>query len=433
MRIVIFLTSLFLGLIGHSQSLPIDFETTINTSDFVDFDGGIASVLENPQAEGINTSTHVAKIIRSDGAIWAGSKIALTENLDFSTLNSISMKVYTTAPVGTMIKFKLEGSTGAAERDVQTSLSGQWEVLTWDFTGESSNFNFIVFMFDFGNVGDGSATSTFLFDDIEQWFGGTQIDLPLDFEDISVNYTMTDFGGNESFLIEDPLNPENKIMQVIKTSTAATWAGTTLGTPSGFATPIPLSLSDSKITVKVWSPAAGTPIRLKVEDANDPTHTCETETNTTVTEEWEVLTFDFVDQAPGTEFLSIGLEREWIYNMASIFFNFGTEGATAGAKTYYFDEVKFGESMGGTTDDEETILSLMSPSMMIYPNPAQDRIHIQMSEFKEAIIYTLLGKKARRTKEKYIDLTTMSEGIYIIQLENNSGAKERIRLVKVLK
>ena len=89
--------------------------------------------------------------------------------------------------------------------------------------------------------------------------------------------------------------------------------------------------------------------------------------------------------------------------------------------------------MGGTTDDEETLLSLMSPSMMIYPNPAQDRIHIQMSEFKEAIIYTLSGKKALRTKEKYIDLTTMSEGIYIIQLENNSGAKERTRLVKVLK
>ena len=136
----IFLTSLFLGLIGHSQSLPIDFETTINTSDFVDFDGGIASVLENLQAEGINTSTHVAKIIRSDGAIWAGSKIALTESLDFSTLNSISMKVYTTAPVGTIVKFKLEGATGAAERDVETNVSGQWEVLTWDFTGELQKF-----------------------------------------------------------------------------------------------------------------------------------------------------------------------------------------------------------------------------------------------------------------------------------------------------
>ena len=430
MRIAIFLTSLFLELIGHSQSLPIDFETTINTSDFVDFDGGIASVLENPQVEGINTSTHVAKIIRSNGAIWAGSKIALQDNLDFSTSNSISMKVYTTAPVGTIVKFKLEGAAGAAERDVETTVSSQWEVLTWDFTGEPSNFNFIVFMFDFGNVGDGSATSTFLFDDIEQWFGGTQIDLPLDFEGTSVNYTMTDFGGNESFLADDPMNSENKVMQVIKTSTAATWAGTTLGTPSGFATPIPLSLTDSKITVKVWSPAAGMPIRLKVEDANDPTHTCETETNTTVTEEWEVLTFDFVDQAPGTEFLSIGLERGWIYNMASIFFNFGIEGATAGAKTYYFDEVKFYESMGGTTDDKETILSLMSPSMMIYPNPAQDRIHILMSEFKEAIIYTLSGKSVFRTKEKLIDLMTMSEGIYVIQLENNIGAKEQFRLIK---
>jgi hypothetical protein len=340
------------------------------------------------------------------------------------------MKVYTTAPVGTIVKFKLEGAAGAAERDVETTVSSQWEVLTWDFTGEPSNFNFIVFMFDFGNVGDGSATSTFLFDDIEQWFGGTQIDLPLDFEGTSVNYKMTDFGGNESLLADDPMNSENKVMQVIKTSTAATWAGTTLGTPSGFASPIPLSLTDSKIIVKVWSPAAGTPIRLKVEDANDPTHTCETEINTTVTKEWEVLTFDFVDQAPGTEFLSIGLERGWIYNKASIFFNFGTEGATVGAKTYYFDEVKFGESMGGTTDDEETILSFMSPLMMIYPNPAQDRIHIQMSEFKGAIIYTLSGKSVFKTKEKYIDLTNMSEGIYIIQLENNSGTKEQFKLIK---
>ena len=86
--------------------------------------------------------------------------------------------------------------------------------------------------------------------------------------------------------------------------------------------------------------------------------------------------------------------------------------------------------MGGTTDDKETILSLMSPSMMIYPNPAQDKIHILMSEFKEAIIYTLSGKSVFRTKEKLIDLMTMSEGIYVIQLENNIGAKEQFRLIK---
>ena len=105
------------------------------------------------------------------------------------------MKVFTSAPVGTTIKFKLEG-VGNAERDVQTTVSNAWEELKWDFTGESANFNTLVFMFDFGNVGDGTANSTFLFDGIQQIFGGSQLDLHVTFEDNSVNYTTTDFGNN---------------------------------------------------------------------------------------------------------------------------------------------------------------------------------------------------------------------------------------------
>ena len=171
---------------------------------------------------------------------------------------------------------------------------------------------------------------------------GIQIDLPVTFEDPTINYTMSDFGANVSTLVTDPFDPPNMVMQVVKTAQAATWAGTTIGTPAGFSTDIPLSLTDSKMTVRVWSPEAGTPIRLKVEDSNDPTHTCETESNTTVSGEWEVLEFDFINQAPGTELLSVGLDWGWTYNMASIFFNFGTEGSVAGETTYYFDDVMFG-------------------------------------------------------------------------------------------
>ena len=79
--------------------------------------------------------------------------------------------------------------------------------------------------------------------------------------------------------------------------------------------------------------------------------------------------------------------------------------------------------MGGTTDNEEAILYLMSQSMMIYLNPADDRIHIQINEFLEAIIYTLSGKEVLISKGKYIDLSAMSEGIYIMQLENKSGPR----------
>nr|MCS5663447.1 hypothetical protein [Flavobacteriales bacterium] len=143
-KAVALFTLFFTVTLAFSQSLPIDFENDVTTSDFVDFDGGTATVLANPQSNGINTSATVAQIVRNGGAEWSGSKILLTSNLDFSTLGSISMKVFTTAPVGTTVKFKLEGN-GDAQRDAQTTVSNEWETLTWDFTGEPANFNWLVF------------------------------------------------------------------------------------------------------------------------------------------------------------------------------------------------------------------------------------------------------------------------------------------------
>lgn len=426
MKAVSLFILLFAVVLGNAQMLPIDFETAITTADFIDFNGGTATVIENPQSNGINTSATVAQIVRDGGDIWAGSKIDLATNLDFTSLSSISMKVFTTAPVGTTVKFKLEG-TGSTERDVPTTVSGQWEVLTWDFTGVPTDFNSIVFMFDFGNVGDGSVTSTFLFDDIEQLFGGTHIDLPVDFEGSTVNYTMSDFGGNLSSLITDPTDPNNTVIQAIKTNGAATWAGTTIGTPAGFATNIPLTLSDSKMTVKVWSPEAGTPIRLKVEDSDDPTHTCETETNTSVSG-WETLEFDFNNQAPGTELLSIGLSMGWTYNMASIFFNFGTDGATAGEKTYYFDDVKFGALPVGITTPE-------IEGLEISPNPTNDNwiISTKNTPIISIEVFDLQGKRLL-TFHPNNDTTTINSsiliaGTYVAVISTDSGTSA-VRLLK---
>jgi len=418
---------LFFAITVHSQSLPIDFETTIVTSDFIDFDGGTATVIDNPQSSGINTSSKVAQIVRSGGQVWGGSKIELNANLDFTTMNIISMKVYTSAPIGTTVKFKLEGS-GSSERDVQTTVSNEWEVLNWDFTGTPSNFNSIVFMFDFGNVGDGSASSTFLLDDIEELFGGSQIDLPVDFESLTVNYTMSDFGGNISVLSTDPANPDNRVMQVIKTDQAATWAGTTIGTPAGFATNIPLTLPNTKMTVKVWSPKAGTTIRLKVEDSNDPTHTCETESNTSISGAWETLEFDFSKQAPGTELLSVGLAMGWTYNKASIFFNFGTDGASSGEKTYYFDDVVFGGLLGVVDD-------LDINEINVFPNPTDNQWNISShnSAIKFIEVYDLQGKLmfAIRPENSIarINALNLANGIYFSKISTVLGSKV-FKLVK---
>lgn len=402
----------------ENPSLPMDFET--GDFSFTDFDGGAVTVIDNPQSSGTNTSTKVAQMVKSAGQTWGGSWIALDGPIDFSTNNAFSMKVYSPR-VGVPVLFKIENADNGGinmEKTVNTTVANQWETLTFDFTGAASDtYSKIVFIFENGTMGDGSADWTFLFDDIVQvdaTGGLSQIDMPVDFESETVDYTMTDFGGNSYSIVEDPTDAENTVAKVIKTTGAATWAGTTIGTALGFATNIPITLTESKMTVRVWSPTANTPIRLKIEDANDPTHTCETETNTTVTAGWETVEFDFANQATGTESLSVGLGYGWVYNKASIFFNFGTEGAD---EVYYFDDVKMYEE---TTGFDE----LNKIDFQVYPNPATDYLYISnTADLKRIDIYSVTGQKIKTIEaiDSKIQVSELPQGVYIVTAESNSG------------
>jgi len=427
MKAITLLSAVLISFVAAAQTLPIDFESGITTTDFVDFDGGTATVLSNPQTNAENSSSMVAQIVRNGGTIWSGSKVELDAPLDFSSSGTLSMKVFTTAPVGTVVKFKLEGGT-VTERDATTTVSGEWETLTWDFTGTPADNNMLVFMFDFGNTGDGSATSTFSFDDVAQISLGTQIDWPVDFEQEGVNYTTRDFGGNVSERVQDPTDASNHAIKVIKKDDAAGWAGTTVGTLAGFKRDIPLTLEDPTMTVRVWSPEAGTPVRFKVEDSNDATHTCETQTNTTKDGEWETLIFDFSTEAPGTAALQFGLENGWKYNMASLFFNFDTDGATAGEKTYYFDDVQ----MGNAT---LSIDKLNATQVQIYPNPSFDKWTFTSREASISSIEILdfqgktLQHIATNTNTITVDGSSYSSGIYFVKI-NIEGKYSTQKLIK---
>ena len=85
--------------------------------------------------------------------------------------------------------------------------------------------------------------------------------------------------------------------------------------------------------MKVWAPAAGIPVRLKLETINDNTKTVETQVNTTAAG-WQDLSFNFANPATGTA----ALDHAKTFNMASVFFDFGSGGS---GKTFYFDDVSF--------------------------------------------------------------------------------------------
>ena len=158
-------------------NLPIDFEMSddlfqVDSTYFTDFNGGSFSVINNPFQIGINTSKWVGKIVRDGGDIWAGSKVQLNDNLNFTQNDFITLKIYTQAPVGTQVRLKIEDpkyidmGDPCFEVDAWTTVSNEWETLTFDFTDSPPLYNNIAFMFDFDVIGNGSEESTFYFDDI---------------------------------------------------------------------------------------------------------------------------------------------------------------------------------------------------------------------------------------------------------------------------
>ena len=161
-----------------------------------------------------------------------------------------------------------------------------------------------------------------------------QMNLPVTFDDPTIDYSVIDFGGNVSSDAVDPTNAANNVKKTIKPNGAETWAGTTMGNDLGFTSKIPFTAATTQMSMKIYSPAAGIHIRLKVEDHTDNTKSVETEALTTVANTWETLIFDFAYQATGTAALNLSYN----YDKASVFFDFGTPGS---GKVFLWDNVKF--------------------------------------------------------------------------------------------
>jgi hypothetical protein len=158
------------------------------------------------------------------------------------------------------------------------------------------------------------------------------------FDSPSINYALVGFAGAEdSQVVADPVGGANKVARVNRSATADTFAGTVVGTAGLTVGTIPFDASNTRMTVRVYSPAAGIPVRLKIEDSANTARAVETEAVTTRANAWEVLTFDFAAPATG----SPALNPTYDYNRLIIFFNFGATGSTAGAQTYYFDDMAF--------------------------------------------------------------------------------------------
>ena len=318
--------------------IPITFESSTVNYAFTNFGGGVATKIANPQMNGINTTANVGRMVKNAPEVWGGSFLTLGGPIDFSANRVFRMKVFSPR-VGAKVLLKVENLTNGGisfEKEVVCNVANAWEDLAFDFrtinTGNS--YSKVVLIFDLGTVGDGSANFTWLFDDIRltnQMPVGL-LALPVTFDLPGVNYEVTDFGGNQSVAATDPTNGANNVKKTTKTGGAQTWAGTTIG--AGFTAPIGFTATKTQMSIRVYSPAAGIRVRLKVEDRTNNTRSVETEAMTQAANTWETLVFDFANQSSGTAAMNL----TYTYNMASVFFDFGNTGT---GSIFYWDDVTF--------------------------------------------------------------------------------------------
>ncbi len=305
--------------------LPIDFENTTLNFAWGDFGGAGTSVVANPVSGGINASARVGKLTKSPGAeTWSGTSLPIDQNIDFAAMHYIKMKVYSPA-AGVTVKFKVENLANSSinyEVDAVTTVANQWETLTFNFAGinTAETYGRIVVFFNFGAWGGGES---YYFDDINLVAGDAGVGMPLTFESATLNYVFNNFGGAVASRVDNPhatgINNSSKVGQFVKNNGAEVWAGTAMPMTS------PLDFSvNKKIKVKVWSPAAGKVILLKLENLANSSINIERQATTTVANQWEELTFDFT-----------GIVNSNNYQNVVLFCDFGNTGT---GSTYYFDD-----------------------------------------------------------------------------------------------
>jgi hypothetical protein len=321
-------------------NLPLTFDDPTLTYSTVDFAGTGTALGEDP-TDAANT---VAITTKGDGAeTFAGTVMidpVFPEAIPF-TADEQRMSVRVRAPaagIPVLLKVETADASAFAELQVSTTVANEWEVLTWDFATAGLDPNLAyeraIIFFDFGSIGDGSV---YYWENVQLGVPAAEpeapagLTLPITFDANGVDYPFGVFGGAETVLVADPANADLRVAQTTKTAGAETFAGTVVGGfDSQLAAPIPFAEGATAMNVRVLTPNAGTPVLLKLENA-DASSTTELLVNTSVGGAFETLTWNFAD-APG---FSLDVD----YVRVVIFFDFGNVGDGA---TYLFDDVRFG-------------------------------------------------------------------------------------------
>ncbi len=347
--------------VSSPVELPIDFEI-FDSSVFQGFGGASNAVIDNPDANG-NNSAKVGQIIKGAPEVWAGNVITLSAPIDFSEKKVIKMNVWSPRPGGQVL-LKVENIDDGNinyESSAVTLGNSAWEEVSFDLSAidTGNTYQKIVLFFDIGTTGDGSSDWTFYIDDIKQAFPSTGSFEKMIIENFEGAVpTLLPFGNAAAEVVTLDDLPSGlglvtaNVAQFSKPGGAEVWAGVT----QELSAPLDLDIY-SNISVKTWSPKTGAMVKLKLENG-DASIVWEVDMNTTVSDAWEELIYDF-SGAPAADYVKVVL-----------FFDFGVGGDDS---VYYYDDIQLinNGTPPSVFEDFETV-----PALLPFGNAAAEVINL---------------------------------------------------------
>lgn len=248
---------------------------------------------------------------------------------DVSNMEYLHMDVWTTDV--TRIETSLISLTNG-EKPVWTDLTANsWTSIDIPISAFTNQGLTVADIHQLKFVGDPWAAGSVFIDNIYFYKSPSNVSTQLvqDFEGTAPAFTV--FGNIAATeVVANPdatgANTTSNVAKLTKTNGAEVWAGTFFEVAS------PLDFNNySKISVKTWSPKVGAQVKLKLENA-DASVTHEVDMNTTVSNSWEEIIYDF-SSAPTADYVRI-----------VIFFDFGNPGDDS---VYYYDEINLVNDSGG--------------------------------------------------------------------------------------
>lgn len=163
--------------------------------------------------------------------------------------------------------------------------------------------------------------------------------------------------------------------------------------------------------------------------------------NSTSTNSWHIMVITFDGNTGYAKYYFDGtLIGGGYHNLASMNTN-GTNivlgrslSPSFGASNFHLDDLKI--YSGVLSDSQVTTLSSSdfnreNLSFKVFPNPANDILNIDMeSDIKSIEIYSLLGQKVKVSNNKQTDISNLSNGVYMVRVEDVNGAVSTQKLIK---